>query len=256
MEDFQALFLASLGDGSYNDWLREKVEMLRDKRHLWSLRCIQDTGRWINANLQETPGNAMFTSSNGWTPDLRWAEMANTIAYDSMLSQSYGNPEWYPPVPKYTVPKWRNYTWDEIRVIQKMKQIANTPNFVKDFITITRTPISVEELEAQCEQLTQLDPSILGSTIIHERDIDVNTRFTRTPDSPWQITAQVGYLVNVLVDPKNHSTELIGIYVHQSPTILRELLEFLAKLDVSNHDDLMEARIALSELYWSITPKA
>ncbi len=34
MENFQELFLASLRDGSYNDGLREKVKVLRDKRHL------------------------------------------------------------------------------------------------------------------------------------------------------------------------------------------------------------------------------
>ncbi len=34
MDNFQELFLASLRDGSYSDGLREKVNGLRDKRHL------------------------------------------------------------------------------------------------------------------------------------------------------------------------------------------------------------------------------
>jgi hypothetical protein len=79
----------------------------------------------------------------------------------------------------------------------------------------------------------------------------------RIPDFLYlESTSQVGYLVNLLVDPQNKTPELIGVYVYQNPTILRELLDFLTNLDVSNPDDLMEARITLSELYWSITPKA
>jgi hypothetical protein len=185
-----------------------------------------------------------------------WAEVIDTILHDSYLSQSSWNPAYYPPVPQYTIPTGRSYTWDEIRVIQKAKKDARL-SFVRDYLTITQSPMPSERFQEGIDFLNWVDPRILGSTIIYQRDIDVITGSMRIPDFLYlESTSQVGYLVNLLVDPQNKTPELIGVYVYQNPTILRELLDFLTNLDVSNPDDLMEARITLSELYWSITPKA
>ena len=207
--------------------------------------------RWDHSN--EKKKEKKF--SDTYTQELIFEEMITTILTDSNLSQSYENPEWYPPVPEYTPPEWREFTAQEIRNIQNTKKGANASNFVRDNITITRAPMTVNEFEKRCDSLIQLNAGILGSTIIHERDIDVITGYIRTPLCTHpDITTQVGYLVSTLINPSK-SVELTGIYIYQNSTILSELLEFLANLDVSNPDDLIEAQITLRELYWSITSK-
>ena len=117
--------------------------------------------------------------------------------------------------------------------------------------------MTVDDFDGRCDTLIQVSHHILGATIIYERDIEVITGFTKTPHYAYpEITTQVGYLVTTLVDRTDATTELTGIYIYQNSTILRELLDFLANLDVSNIDDLMAAQTTLRELYWSITPKS
>lgn len=115
--------------------------------------------------------------------------------------------------------------------------------------------MTVEEFSKRYDSLIKLSPGIFRSTVIHERDIDMKTgQKTTLRYSYPEITAQVGYLVNTIVHP-DQSVELTGIYIYQNSTILGELLVFLANLNVSNTDDLIEAQITLRDLYLSITPK-
>lgn len=248
----------------YSTWknilpLKWKIKQRISKLNLsldydWRLR---EDEKWL-ANEDETipmRRKKKRKFSDTYTQELIFEEMITTILTDSNLSQSYENPEWYPPVPEYTPPEWREFTAQEIRNIQNTKKGANASNFVRDNITITRAPMTVNEFEKRCDSLIQLNAGILGSTIIHERDIDVITGYIRTPLCTHpDITTQVGYLVSTLINPSK-SVELTGIYIYQNSTILSELLEFLANLDVSNPDDLIEAQITLRELYWSITSK-
>ncbi len=187
--------------------------------------------------------------------ELLLEEVTSRIISDPILSQSSGNPSWYPPVPRYTIPLGRKYAQNEIRTIQKARKKADVPNFVRDNVHITRAPLTVKEFEKRYDSLIQVNSGILRSTIIHEKDIDMITGHINTPNCSYpEIKAQVGYLVSTLINP-DKSVELAGIYVYQNSIILKALLEFLANLDVCNPDDLMEAKIILNELYWSITPK-
>ncbi len=115
--------------------------------------------------------------------------------------------------------------------------------------------MTVEEFDKCCDSLIKLSPGILRSTIIDEQDIDMLTGQRTTPGySDPEIKSLVGYLVSTIVHP-DQSVELTGIYIYQNFTILGELLAFLANLDVSNTDDLIQAEITLRDLYFSITPK-
>ncbi|MBC7503855.1 hypothetical protein H7169_02705 [Candidatus Gracilibacteria bacterium] len=191
-----------------------------------------------------------------YIPDISFAmEMVNNIYNNPLLLGGVEQPPSYPPVIEYTVPQGRYYTNGEIRDIQNAKRAAKAKDFVSNNITITRSPMTVEEYQSGYNSLIGVDFGILKSIIIHEKHIDVITGQINTLNYSYpEITAQIGYLVSTITNP-NKSVELIGIYIYQNPSILRELLEFLANLDVSNPDDLIEARITLNELYFAITPK-
>lgn len=254
MEDFQTLFLASLRDGSYNDWLREKVEVLRDKRHLWSLRCIQDTGHWVESTIAGVTVESIVISDDGWPPDLKWEKMANTILECDQLAQSLDQPSYYPPVPIYTPPHGIYRTPEQVRAFKKQKE--EIEGFARQNITITNSPLSVEDFDAGASSAAQIHPGILNSIIRHERHIHVRET-VRTPYyTTNEIITQMGYAVHLITNPKNNSMELLGIYAYKNSKILQELILFITDLDVSNPDDLMAAKITLSALYWSITPKA
>lgn len=90
-ENFGTLFLDSLKDGTYNTGLKEKIDSIR-----MSVHHAQESDGVEWANNSQYPSDISAQNAK---------EIANNIVYDSTLSQSYGNPSWYPPVPTYTIPE-------------------------------------------------------------------------------------------------------------------------------------------------------
>lgn len=252
MENFEQMFLNSIRDGSYSDGLHEKVNGLRDKRHLWSLKCIQDTKNWVDSTITKATIYPVVISDNGWTSDLKWAEMANTILKCEQLGQSRNQPSYYPPVLAYTHPHDISGKPTQIKTLKEQKEKGT---FVDHNVTVTRSPMMVEEFESSMKSLIGIDSSLLSSLKIYEQVIRAKKIVTTPHFSSTEIIKQVGYLVNLQIDPIDWTTALTGIYVLHAPTTLKALIDFLAKLNVSNPDDLMEAQITLRELYFSITPK-
>lgn len=252
MDNFQELFLASLRDGSYSDGLREKVNGLRDKRHLWSLKCIQDTKSWIDSAITKSTVYPVVISDNGWTPYLKWEEMANTILNCKQLGQSRDQPSYYPPVLAYTHPHSISGTPTQIKTLKEQKEKENA-TFVDHNVTVTRSPMTVNEFE---KLWNSGNIQLFNWLHIFWKDIAVITGFQRNERFSYPIiTDQIGYRISLLINTEKNTQELAGIYVFQNSKILSLLLEQLTDLHVSNPDDLMEAQITLRELYFSITPK-
>lgn len=57
-------------------------------------------GRDIDELMDPTPQTWKQKRKESFQIEQMQREIVNNILHDSNLSQSYGNPEWYPPVPK------------------------------------------------------------------------------------------------------------------------------------------------------------
>ena len=88
------------------------------------------------------------------------------------------------------------------------------------------------------------------------KPIDINVGQVNTPTYSYpEIITCVSSIVGVLTHPSTNIVELTSISVLKTPTPLKNLIEFLENMDVSNNDDRISAIIFLKNLYWSITPK-
>lgn len=162
-------------------------------------------------------------------------EISNNIINDSLLSQSYGNPDWYPSVPKYRVPKWKKYTSTEITEIKKSRDAS----FINDNIVVGRIPLSSRDMDDQFVWLFTIDPYLLSRTISHEQNIDVITWHIQSSKFSYpEITSCVWYIVNIYVDRKANKQYLSHIYVYNDQKAIDSLIDFLSDLKVKNMDDL------------------
>ncbi len=171
-------------------------------------------------------------------------EMTGNILHDPNLSQSYWNPSYYPPVPRYTPP------------VPQDSRSTKKNEFLIHNLHVVPTTVGTQEFDEWLCTLADIDPSILGWTWFRGGDVDIITGYYQGKDCLYpQITTQVGYRVSLLLDPRNDTEELTGIYVLKTPRTLNDLLWCLANLEVSNKEDLIEAKIALHNLYFSITSR-
>ena len=133
-EKFSTLFLDSLKDGSYNIGLKDKISEIR-----MLVRNAQEGNiyEWrASPHQDESPLEMIAQDAE---------EIARNIAYDSTLSQSHGNPPWYPPVPKHKIPKSRQYTSTQIAQIKMSRDI----DFIENNIVVSKVPLSSEDISKE-----------------------------------------------------------------------------------------------------------
>ena len=66
------------------------------------------------------------------------------------------------------------------------------------------------------------------------------------------IILKICFHVSLILDPDNHTTDLINIYVLRDSVSITKLISFLDTLNVKNHNELIEIRIRLCKLYMSM----
>lgn len=233
----------------------QKAEKLR-KVILDSIFNAKNTVAKILWDLHKTcPNKEKIT----WNRKFEWTifrirERKHTKLYE-LTSSSLGQLTWYLPIiPQYLFLNWKKDISIGLKIIQENEKRES--EFVWENITIAISPISVQAYEAANGILGDLSPSILESTIIYKRYFDMITWHINIPDcSDPKITAQVGYLVYLLKNLSNNTRALTGIYIYQNPAILKELIEFLANLKVSNMENLDHSIQYLRELYFAINTK-
>jgi hypothetical protein len=93
-EKFSTLFLDSIKDGSYTIGLKNKISEVR--------RLVRDAQE---NKIDELRFSSHKDESQSETIRKNPTELTNNFLTDSNISQSYKNPSYYPPVPKYKIPK-------------------------------------------------------------------------------------------------------------------------------------------------------
>lgn len=160
-------------------------------------------------------------------------EIANNIITDSNLSQSYGNPDYYPQVPmisSHTNDKQENESMDWLR-------------FAKDSMEINNYHLDLHRIK-------KINPKIFpNTTTSHIWFIESHKADTSIPSS---IVLKICFHVSLILDPDNHTTDLINIYVLRDSISITKLISFLDSINVRNHDDFIRIRVQLCTLLISM----
>ncbi len=84
----------------------------------------------------------------------------------------------------------------------------------------------------------------------YTKTIDINVRQVNTPSCSYpEIITSISSIVGVITHPNTHTVELTSISILKNPTPIKNLIEFLENMDVSNDDDRISAIIFLKNLY-------
>ncbi len=232
-EKFESLLYESLQDGSYQNGLKDKMQIIRKKKNIPKLLSVWSRINAILWNPQWETGNI----------DKKWEQ---EIIPNKNSSISHQEPYYYPPVPKYKIPRWRSYTKSELatRIESKRK------NFIEENIMITPTPIPAENMDTYFSALAGIDTSILSRTILYGKDINMITWHVRTPNFAYPIiTSCVAYIVDTYIHPETNKAYLSHIYVYKNYKTIQVLLDFLENLEVENTEDLIATRTHLNNLH-------
>ncbi len=174
-------------------------------------------------------------------------EWATNIYADPNLSQSYGNPDYYPEVPQYTPPNGVSYTQKQIQM--KIRQNLKNDAFIQNNVYLFNIPVQIDIMNKEYDNLLDIDPQLLSQTVFHGRDIETNTDYYQTTKASHPtIVSHVGYLVSMITNPEDKSTHLGILYVYNKPATIRLLLGFLKDVQVKNMKDLQVVQCYLSSL--------
>ena len=185
--------------------------------------------------------------------------MANTILTDPNLSQSYWNPEYYPPVPEYTQPKWREISEQDVREIQfKIAQSRVTAgknntvvseNFWDAWVSVSNTPIYRETFEElHNAALSYIDPYIFFTH--YDCEALKQGRTVEELYSYPNIVDKVRWYVTFCCNEKWN--EILWMYCYRDKKAIEELTGFLADTITNNEANKNEAILRLSQIYYQI----
>jgi hypothetical protein len=174
-------------------------------------------------------------------------EWSTNILRDPNLSQSYGNPDYYPEVPQYSPPKEIPYTQKQIQ--EKILQSLKHDKFIENNIHLVNIPIQSKIMNKRFDAFSEIDSSLLSHTIIHGRNVDIITNYYQTHAFSYPVVvSHVGYLVSILINPLDNRAYLGSVYIFNKSIVLKYLLKFLKDLKVENMKDLQVVQHYLSSL--------
>ncbi len=257
MENFKDIFLESLKDGSYDEWLKERIKTLSDTRYLSSTKnrkCIHNGTQKI---IEKTPTDISLLLWKDITHSvvqwLIYAEMANTIWRDENLARSSGKPEYHPVVPPYSPPQGIIRSGEYIRAFKARKEKENG-TFIDNNIFIADIPMEVEDYYNMDDAISHAGLTNEDITIFMQ-PISIKQGYVQMVNYSYpQLISAVWFTVSVISDDSD-TVELVGIYVLRNPMAIKNLLQWLDDIMVYNIDDLDSVYDHLNKVLADITPK-
>lgn len=237
-------------------WIYERDDSwINNEQQIVSLRKRQYETR----RIEERP----LKAEKYHALQLMFEEVANNIYDDSTLSQSYGNPEWYPPVPEYTPPIGRKVSVDEmcaIRFRKAQETINSNPikeapipvtyqNFWDAWVYTSESAITREEWEAYNESLNPYLSWRVFTSEIRTMEV-LEWGDTKNERNSMKTVERIKWAVNFCTT--KDWEELLGISCYREKEAIEELTGFLADTRVANNADKMEAILSLSFIHWEL----
>lgn len=262
--------------------LEESDRYLRTYMHYRKMMEQKKPDQWkqkILTSLEVEPSTYVLESISNTIDsptvsqlELMFGEVANTILTDPLLSQSYWNPEWYPPVPEYTPPKWRRLSTQEVveiwfkiaqaRANTETRKVVDSENFWDAWVYVTETMPTVEEFN-------ELNQDI-DTTTVEEDKIDI---LPLVDSNRFYTEVALMSTIEGTIENKNYQypniverikwrvdyycadewNTLLWVHVYSDSDAISEVTEFLADNPVSNGEEQNEAIVSLSQAYWELS---
>ena len=236
---------------------------------------VQKDEAWLQIENEIVPlrRKKMEKYTNKYEEELMFEEVANTILSDPLLSRSYWNPSWYPPVPEYTPPKWRRLSTQEVVEIRfkiaqakantKTRKVVDSENFWDAWVYLVDELMDLEDLEKLNKNIQSWNPRSIGTDIpplINPDNFLVQVQKVEKPE--WVVDEEWKYSYTDIVDKVSWAvycccddgwTQLLWVVCHRETIALEEVTAFLADTGISNEDECNEAIVSLSQAYWELS---
>lgn len=186
---------------------------------------------------------------------LFFEEMTENIVNDHTLSQTYGNPTWYKPIPVYTPPHGTSWTVEQIRAFKKRKEEKNTSiqsatvfvseDFWDAWVFSSDRSITIEELYKYHEASNGLiNPKNIYHHVVPMTVTEgtLNHTMYAYPNLVERVRWHVSYCCS------EKWNELLWVYCYKNKKAIDEVTWFLAENPVLNIEDQNAAILSLSKI--------